>query len=299
MRYIKYCIILSLTLFFISNGHTAELDISTFNWEVKTKPSIIEMGIDKESIARFIKKVTKNDHIEVHIGDYKWVDVDANGIYDLIATVDYSGRGFFNICYIINQRKKDYRFQEINVWNIEKLDSVIKDLNNDGYQELILPMLLGSYRGTKPYAVWYAIYKWDGERFKDESSQFIDFYKSLRLQVEVRIREIEERKITIPEGFVTEAKLAEEGREEALSAEWLILDKIDRLTSKDSRAGLERAKKWASSSNARLRENAAIVFEEGKDEESINFLELLSLDPDPGVAQRARNAIKLIRKEQR
>ncbi|MFQ6120973.1 MAG: hypothetical protein ACE5KE_13950 [Methanosarcinales archaeon] len=367
MRYFKYYLVLSFILLFASRGYATSSDIASSNWSVGAKPSVIEMGFDKTSIARFIELLVdaynvgkahkRDDIIEINIkvlddadirnfrrelygagiittrvGDFKWIDLDADGVYELLVSVDYSGRAFFNNLYIVKQRGQTYTYQWIFVENVGRFDEVIedlekgwrgsmtlcfrgckmviKDMDNDGSLELIIPIKLTEYRGARPYALWTAIYKWNGEKFQDASEQFKDFYQTVLLpKVDTRIRELEEemRKFqseldSLRNQLKDEPKSRRVRRvfleelEESLSAEWIIRDKISRLLG-DPLAGLEKAKKWAESPNINLRKNAIVVFEDIKDEESLSYLELLSHDPNPSVAQKAQHTLKRIKKK--
>ncbi len=339
------------------------LEIIYSDWAIKSKPSIVEKSFDKVDIARFIELLVdannvgkahkNNDVFEVlirdldssdvedfhrelqdegivvtRVGDFKWIDLDSDGVYDLLASVDYSGRVFYNTLYIVKQNNGIFTYQEIPVWNVERMNGVIddfksgwrgslticfkgcklivKDFDNDGYQELIFPQLLTDYRGARPMAFWTAIYKWNGKEFQDESRQFQDFYKSILLpKIETRIQEIKKdkekfqyAKSTQKDRLAKEDIIYDEELDEALSSEYLVMDKIIRLIGQDPKAGLERAKKWMYSPNDNLRKNAIVVFGEIKDEESVKYLEKLSLDPNTIVADKAKYVLDKIKKKQ-
>lgn len=338
------------------------LEIIYSDWNTKAKPTIVEKSFDKVDVARFIellldannlrKSHKDNDVVEILIrdldspdvkdygrelhekgititsaGDFKWVDLDSDGVYELFVTVDYSGRAFFNNLYIVKQKKDTFTYKTISTENIERLDGTIEDLysdtygslqicfkgckliindvDNDGYMELILPQRLTEYYGARPMAIWTAIYKWNGKEFQDASEKFKDFYKKVMLpKVDLNIREANKAaevfraKLLSGKHDYTEKdiKFYEEIYEEGLSTDWIIRDKISRLIGEDPKAGLERAKKWMNSSNDNLRKNAIVVFGEIKDEESIKQLEELSFDPDKIVADKAKYILDKIRK---
>lgn len=339
------------------------LEIIYSDWTTKVKPSIGEKDFDKVAVERFIeflidannarKSNKDNDKVEVlirdldspkvkdfhrelkekgivvtQVGDFKWVDLDSDGVYDLLVSVDYSGRAFYNTLYIVKQKKDIFTYQEIRAENIERLDGtiediyketygsmqicfkgcklIISDMDNDGYMELILPQRLTEYYGARPIAIWTSIYKFNGTKFEDASNQFKDFYKTVMLpKVDSDISETNKAaeafhaKVLSGKHDYTEKdiKFYEEIYEEGLSTDWIIRDKISRLTGENTKAGLERAKGWAKSPNSNLRENAIIVFKEIKDDESLNNLKLLTLDNNTMVADKARQAIKEIKKK--
>jgi hypothetical protein len=339
------------------------LEIIYSDWTVKAKSSIVEKSFDKIAVARFIEllvdannagKTQKNNGIvevlirdlespdvrdysrelyeqgitKTWVGDFKWIDLNSDGVYDLLVSVDYSGRGFYNNLYIIMHNQDTYAYQEIRTENIERMDGsiedlyketygsmqicfkgcklIINDMDKDGYMELILPQRLTEYYGARPVAIWTAIYKLSGTKLQDASDQFKDFYKKVMLpKVDLDIRDTNKSeeafrlKLLSGKHDYTEKdiKFYEEIYEEGLSANWIIRDKISRLIGEDPKAGLERAKKWMYSPNDNLRKNAIVVFGEIKDEESISQLQKLLLDSELSVAENAKSVLKKIREK--
>lgn len=318
MRYFKYCLILGVLLLFVSQENATTSKVASSDWSINAIPSVVDLGFSKEDIAHFINKYRKKELKElfgeeekldeyegIKVGDFIWEDIDKDGYYELLVTTATS-RCFFNSLSIyksISNEKVPY--QSIEVWMLDKLDRVLEDLDNDGYQELILPILITEYRGVRPFALWTAIYKWNGEKFQEASEQFNYFYRTVLLpKVEHRIIELEEEMRKYQSELDSlrdklgqkEINYVIESLEESLSAEWIIRDKIYRLLGDEPLAGLERAKQWAKSPNSNLRGNAIVVFEEIKDEESLSYLELLSQDSNPIVAWRAQQTLKKIKK---
>lgn len=318
MKYFKYCLILSFLLLFTSSVYANISKVASTDWSVKAKPSVVDLAFSKEDIAHFIntyrekelkelfgEKEKFEEYDKIKVGDFMWEDIDKDGYYELFVTTAYS-RAFFNSLGIyksISDEKVPY--QGIEVWMLDRLEGVLKDLDNDGYSELILPILITEYRGVRPFALWTAIYKWNGEKFQEASEQFNYFYRTVLLpKVEHRIIELEEEMRKYQSELDSlrdklgqkEINYVIESLEESLSAEWIIRDKIYRLLGDEPLAGLERAKQWAKSPNSNLRGNAIVVFEEIKDEESLSYLELLSQDSNSIVAWRAQQTLKKIKK---
>ena len=197
------------------------------------------------------------------VGAFKWADVDADGFYELLVTMDYSGRAFYNNFSAIKQIAGAYRKQDIDIRNSDEFiefpgsSMSILDLDHDGAQELILPISIGSYRGANLSPDWPSIYKWKKYRFIKADEQFKSFYEEILLPDIERAIEVLSR----------DKSEEEQDLDEKLSIDWLIRDKIVRFLGRDPHAGLQRATRWAKSANANVRENADIALKEilGKD----------------------------------
>ncbi len=274
----------------------AAVDILSANWGVGAKPSVAKMSFDKKAIAAFENHFADDPEDPIkpeQIGDFKWVDIDKDGIYELLTTTAAS-RAFYNSLAIYKSvADKKILFQLIDVWMLSNLDEAVKDLDGDGTPELLLPMLLSEYRGTRPMAIWTAVYQWDGKRFVEASERFREFYhKRVLPELETQIQESSK---PLPPN-TTEVTL--QVREEELAATWMIHDKIIRATGENPYAGVERARQWLKSPNENLRGNALRVFEDIPTGYFKAELQVLAGDPNPIVAQPAQHALERLKKQQ-
>lgn len=264
-------------------------ELAHSNWGVDVEPSVVAKAFSKEAVRDFMGafsrsissritliepemhefKIDELDWSEVYdlrqrlpgalgtVGAFKWADVDGDGFYELLVTMDYSGRAFYNNFSAIKQIAGAYRKQDIDIRSSDEFrefpgsSTSILDLDHDGTQELILNVEMGSSRGASLSPDWPSIYKWKKYRFVKADEQFKSFYEGLLPGIESVIERLSRNKSE-----------EEQDLDEELSLEWLIRDKIIRFLGRDPQAGLQRATRWAKSANANVRENADIVLKE-------------------------------------
>jgi hypothetical protein len=202
-------------------------NLASANWGVRAEPTVVDRAFparrllrscarivsafigDKTFLGPDIFEVGINDRMERSREDYripgalgkvgalKWTDVDADGMYELLVTMDYSGRAFYNNFFVIKQIAGGYRYQSVFIWNAETftvisdellpgrryydfLDKgcsvIIADLNQDGMLELILPILL-TLSGSCSMPIWPGIYKWEEYGYMQADDQFLAVYE--------------------------------------------------------------------------------------------------------------------------
>ena len=193
------------------------------------------------------------------------------------------------------------------------LQSKIVDLDNNGQKEIIITNLITEYRGCGIYAVWNAIYKIENGVYIQSDSDFPEYYTNIFLpEIEKEINDINNKKIfvsnklkrgdekvlyrfylnnsnQIPDKDDRELDIVE--REMILSFYYLPYDKVYRITNINSKAGLERAIKWANSNNIILRKNSLIVFQDIGDKDSIIQVERLSEDKNKEISIKAKKIL--------
>jgi hypothetical protein len=284
--------------------------ISDCDWSVNAQPSVIDRQFNKKDVALFEEQMIndpgeandlKDTVKEEEIGDFRWVDIDKDGSYELVVTVGTPGRLIFNATVIYKQYPgKKYLGQNIFVFTVQELDGVIQDLDNDCYPELVLPLLLSSYRGARPTYIWPAVFKWNGSGMVDASKRFPAYYKKnvlprvLKEIDEAAVRQ-EKYRLEVLSGKTrdTQSEIIEYARdlEEDLAVQQMIRDRISRLSGDNPTAGLALAKEWAKSKNENLREDAVLVFGEIRNKESLTELFALTRDPNSGIADMARDLL--------
>ncbi len=288
----KFSGLLIVMLMLVSGAYAATTDLVAQSWKVSAKPSVIDAKLDKEAVVDLIHKLDSEDAMiqSDQIGDYLWVDLDQDGAYELLVTVTPSCR-FYNQLYVYKDTSQGkIRSQVINVWDLEKLDGVVKELDAKGGKELLLPIALTDYRGSKPLAIWSALYQWSGGKLQDVSAQYPDYYRNQILpKVEADIEAIERQHIEgVPTISVQQLKYLSEYYEENLAAQQMIKDRIARIAG-DKKAGFDRAMAWEKSDNPNLRKDSVFVFSEIGDQDSIARLVELSKDASSDVAYTAKN----------
>src|SRR5712692_5041657 len=305
MKLLKLILLVSVLTITVSIPSFADLwkdAISTADWSVKAKPSVIERGFDNDAMARFRDNFMGVDRDKLgpedddlptkpgQIGDFKWFDIDKDGVYELFVTSSES-RAFYggpSIYKSVNGKK--VLLQSIGGWPPnQSIDRAFEDLDGDGTPELIIRQNFSTYRGAMTADIWTAIYRWNGKQFEDASVRFKDFYlKRLLPEVEAHIKEIAAR-VPNPARLTSEEQALHELE---LAMQWVIRDKILRFTGQDARAGIDRAREWTKNPNSELRHLAVSVFKDAGLSTYIADVQFLASDPDPYVSNHAKWVLK-------
>ncbi len=195
MRLLRDVLVLITLVCSVVPSRAQSRDVQSADWSVQAKPSVVEMGFDKNAVAAFVNSLVGDPEDPLtanQIGDFKWLDVDKDGVYELLVTYDVTKRAFFGgpaIFKSIAGKKRWHQF--LSGWELKELDGAIEDLDRDGLPELIVPIRLSEYRGARPIAVWPAVCKWNGDKFVDASGQFRTFYEQRVLpEIEAEIRRL-------------------------------------------------------------------------------------------------------------
>lgn len=303
------CLLLMMFLFSsLAWAQKEARELAFSYWGVNVEPSVVQRAFSKEAVRDFLRTMDFSGTTEVGmnelkwskvreeyegigvygtVGALKWADVDADGVYELLVTMDYSGRAFYNNLYIVKQIAGGYRRQWISIASTETFkeslgaSTVIYDLDHDGMLELILPIRIGAYRGASLTPVWTSIFKWEKYGYVEADERFKGFYEESLPRIEKTIAELSRGKSEEAQNL-----------DELLTTIWVIRDKIIRLLGIDPQAGLQRAIRWTKSANWVVRENAAVVFSEIPGEEAARFLGELAADPYVSVRIYAQSVLK-------
>lgn len=177
------------------------------------------------------------------IGEFTWADLRGNGRLELLATLDVNGREFFNTVVIVRQEPSDkMTAEELEGWMITDLHSIIRDLNGNGQDELIIPTVLESF-STADTITWPAVYRLEKGKYVEASGDFPAYYDSHVLpQLDREIQSVQNERSAGGDG-ATEDKLAS-----------LIMtrDKILRVLGREPMAGLQQAHEWMNSNDPKL-----------------------------------------------
>lgn len=314
------------------------------NWAISANPSVLDYGYKKDAVENFLNSIlnspfklnTSNSQGQGHtftvrlqdlewdynkkiirsrIGDYRWIDLDSDNTYELLVTADFSGRPFYNNLFIVKKNNNSFNIQQINTWQIEKLDGtkedlkncqsgvksacfkgIVGNLDNDTNIEIIVRQNLTEYRGSKPMAIWPVVYKLDKTKYIDKSNKYRELYENIVLpEIDNEIVSINKildlERSSAATDVSRERKENAERLEEELSAKYLVRDKISRVIGDNPQVGLEKAITWSKSSKVNYRKNAISVFTDIKGEKSYDALWMLTLDKDPSVAELAKHAL--------
>jgi len=217
------------------------------------------------------------------VGPHRVVDLDGDGVPELLVALDDSGRAFYNTLRIVWADGAGFRVQDLGSWNLASLAETVADLDGDGKMELILPQELTPYLGSRPMATWRAVYRLDkNRRYKARSESFGTFYESRELP---RIaKDIEQTRTN-----------ADRLSERRVSDRILVLeierDKLHRVLGDDPEAGLPSALEWATSSDPTRRLLAVGVLSDIRLPQAQQALKVLARDAHRDVGILAERAL--------
>lgn len=195
-----------------------------------------------------------------------------DGSPTILATIDYSGRRFCNITFRIRPTAPPIVIQQLPVGTPDRLSDLLRDLDGDGYPEIIAGHTLTPYRGGR-CAGWVPdVYKCDSRRCAKQTLRFPEF-----LHFELASRESD-----------VDKAISERASAEDVACLEMSRDKLKRLLRIDPNAGFSEAKTWLTSHDSTLRENAALVLLDIDSGEARAILDSLIDDKDPDVARIAR-----------
>lgn len=308
MKLINLIPVTGLVAFVISTATWAvpsKDQIFTADWSTKTKPSVVERSFTKKDVAQFLDnwRGVYTDDPELaepalapeKVGDFKWIDIDKDGVYELFVT-SHEHRYFFGgplLIYRAIGNEKTVLQAIPGSIPTDNIDEALQDIDGDGMPELIVLRLLTSYRGAATSDFWTDIYQWNGRQFEDASVRFKDFYlKRILPQVIERIRQIAAQAPDLTKLTPDERSSAQADHELALALQWTVHDKLLRFTSQDSRAGIDRAREWTKSQNRELRRLAVDVFADAGLSTYLSDVQLLASDLDIYVSGYAKTRLK-------
>lgn len=127
-----------------------------------------------------VKLLPDADLVTPTVGEAYFIDLDKDAELELVATVDYSGRSFFNHVVVVRNHpgKFDWSQTKNNGHSIQDLPSHLVDANGDGAPELVLERFIDRYEGAQRVPVETVVYRWQPHGFKDDSDAFPQFYRA-------------------------------------------------------------------------------------------------------------------------
>lgn len=250
-------------------------DLSSFSWRTTDSNQVKQQNWDKAAIAGFLDRITDAGPISASVGDFVFDDLDGDGQFELLATVDYSGRGFFNTLFVVSRDSDSFRNQAIEVWNMRSLKAGIRDLDNDGRDELIVRKQLTPYLGSQPQAIWTAVYALTKSEYVDRSTNFTAFY------VNEVIPRLKQKPASLGNSTAN-------GNDDVYRVE---LAKIERTINLNPVAGLQLALAWCQDPKPIRRIFAASILGDINDQTATEALQKLTSDANADVATSAHSII--------
>jgi hypothetical protein len=193
--------------------------------------------------------------------DFESADV-GEGLTARFILLDISGRGYSNTLIIYQKNSGgDFTFsQEVDGWKMGLLKQMIRDLNGDGRDELIVPEALGPRGVWNPLMampVWPAVYRLKNGKYAEDSRDFSKYYDNEVLP-------------SLEKGIATANS---HGFRDRAAEDQLEINKILRVLGRNPTAGLNESYHWMKSSDPTLMECALATFSDiGRHEQEVRQL---------------------------
>jgi len=270
--------VLSIILLGLTASGTFAQTPQTLNWST-TPPNVASVPWNNQQIASFLNTVS-GSLVDIAVADFKFVDLDADGQLELLAAVDFSGRGQFNLLVVVRRTGDHFAVQQINALGVESVAGIFSDLNKDGKMELLVPTALTPYLGgPSPQAAWTAIHGWSGPLLVDISSQLSTYYQTSILPA--LKQNLDNLQAMMPGTLDVDIAQVE-------------YDKTLRISGVDTNAGFAEAVSWSSSTDSTHRILAAAVLADIGTPSALEVLRTLPADPDPQVATYATASMRAL-----
>jgi len=260
----------------------AEGPRTPLTWHDAAEAKRLEARLTKEDVTALVDQLSGDRYlVPVTVDSFRFIDTDADGVPELIASVDYSGRGFYGRLFIIKGTGTP-RYEVIDAWDTRGVANRVLDLNGDGRPEIVVTKLMSPYGGGYPQATYSAVYSRQSAGWREASA--LGWYKDHELpRIEEQLRSI--RLIPNPAEF-------DQARADATEME---RDKVLRIIGSDREAGLATATAWAADARPYRRIYAAVVLADIRTPVARARLTDLTSDPDRRVSEAARVGLQRAR----
>lgn len=166
-------------LLFVSSACAAP-DIASEPWRSSQQKALNAAADLPAQAQHLLEKILPNaDVVPPAVGDARFVDLDRDGSLELVATVDYSGRGFFDNVVVVRRQQGHFDWTAVasNGPSIEHLDAHLSDVDGDDVPELVLERFMDRYEGALRVPVETVVYRWEPTGFVDASDTFPQYYR--------------------------------------------------------------------------------------------------------------------------
>jgi len=149
-------------------------------WTAAAGPGLNATADLQKKAATLLRRVVPDlADFPLEVGEAVFADIDGDGRPELAATVDFSGRGFFNNLFVVKQVGDRYQWSDLQGkgYSIDGLKSRLVDLDGDGRKEFVMKDFIDRYEGAIRVPTQVLVYGWKKDRFVDASGSFASYYR--------------------------------------------------------------------------------------------------------------------------
>lgn len=170
-----------ITALLLATSAAQATDIASGSWGANRQKDLNAAHDLPAQAQRLLEGILPDaDLVVPTVREAYFADLDKDANLELVATVDYSGRGFFNTVVVVQQEHGKFAWTETrnNGRSIDALASHLIDANGDGSPELVLERFMDRYEGAQRVPVETVVYRWQAQGFKDDSDAFPQYYRT-------------------------------------------------------------------------------------------------------------------------
>ena len=240
--------------------------VASRNWKVDASPAVGVSSLSRSDIDDFVMKYLGFTAAEASVCSATFADLAGDGSYQLIASIDQSGRMFCNQVVVFRKTHTGFKSAMLETWWLDDVSKYVEDLRGDGRKELLVPQSLTFYAGAKCMAAWTRVFRIIDGSLSDVSSEFPNFYSGRLNELRHNLRKDSEDSVCLE----------------------IEADKIKRVMGTVPDAGLAQALHWMKSDDPSLRLKAVVVLSDIGGPASLDALRKASQDKDPVVSDAAK-----------
>ncbi len=232
------------------------------------------------------RQYTPSNVMPLNYVSHQWLDLNSDGVDELLIENDISGRGFRHL-QVVFQHTEHYQLQTFSLQRGNRFSGEpFQDLDGDGYIELVIEESVGPYWGWRSPAFQLVIYGLLHHRYVVQSDRHRIYYinnllprlESERQRLKSRI--VDDKASCDRSMLECEKDLAAVELSSVLNS-WVVTERIEKRA-------IVMAKSWASSGDSDLKALSLPVFERSNDQSVLSYLRQLANDSVPHIAAPAR-----------
>jgi hypothetical protein len=274
----------------LMDWRTAALDPSSTQIENEDVAEFLWLVLESETERQAYSNVrtSLDPVVPVIVGEFRWIDLDKDGVYELVATVSTTPRLIYNQVVIVRSAG-GFRVERLASADVVLLRDLVADLDRDGLTELIVPTEYASGTGAHRI-VWPAIFGSVNGSMIDVSSRHANYYLDMLSELHQQILLLQTQ---LQQGTKEERSL----RAEFLAGRQMFEDRILSLAGQDTDAPSRRFDKWISSGDAGLRWLALRVIMAVPGPSAVEQLRRLANDTDPVLREAVATELRKLQKQ--